>query len=68
MKLCLDHNEIIELTHRVKYSAQRKALNMMGIDHKVRPDGTIAVFVDSLVQQHKMKEHKHKEPNFGAAR
>lgn len=35
--------EIRELTGRSRRDAQARALRGMGIEHKVRPDGTIAV-------------------------
>lgn len=67
MTLTLSHSELIELTHRTKYSAQRRALNMMQIDFKVRPDGTIAVFRDSYNAVQARKQ-KRVEPNWGAVR
>lgn len=39
MSLWLDKNEMIELTNKVKYSAQRRALRAMMIDHITRADG-----------------------------
>ena len=35
--------EVAELTGRSRRDAQARALRGMGIDHRVRPDGTIAV-------------------------
>lgn len=43
----LTEKEIDHLTHKdgkhLRYSTQRKILNAMGITHKVRPDGSLAV-------------------------
>ena len=35
--------EIADLTHRSRRASQRAVLNAMGIQHKVRPDGTLVV-------------------------
>lgn len=35
--------ELAELTGRSRRDAQARALRGMGIEHKVRPDGTVAV-------------------------
>ena len=42
---CTD-TQLYAITHRRRPSAQVRALRAMGIEHKVRPDGT--VFVDVL--------------------
>lgn len=39
----LEEKEIIELTHKSRFSAQVTALRRMGIEHRVRPDGSLAV-------------------------
>jgi hypothetical protein len=39
----LDQSEIEALTGKVRRPAQEKALNSMGIEHKIRPDGKIVV-------------------------
>lgn len=41
--LCLTPEELFSLTKRQKYEAQSKALRSMGIEHRRRPDGSIAV-------------------------
>lgn len=43
MTLTLTREEIEALTHRVKYSAQRRALDAMGIRYEERVDGSPAV-------------------------
>lgn len=39
----LTRNEIEALTDKVRRPAQIKVLNSIGIEHKVRPDGSIAI-------------------------
>lgn len=68
MTLCLTHDEIIELTHKIRYSAQKSALNLMGISHKVRPDGSPFVLKDAIEEHLKMREPKKTRPNFEALR
>jgi hypothetical protein len=51
----LDPDEIAELTSRVQRAAQVKVLRFIGVEHRVRPDGTIAVM------------RAHVEKVFGAA-
>lgn len=41
--LFLSPEQIYALTHRRRSTAQAKALRMMGVQFKVRPDGTVAV-------------------------
>ena len=41
--MILNKAQLIELTGKIKPSAQIRALRSMGIAHKVRPDGTPAV-------------------------
>jgi hypothetical protein len=42
--LCLSEDELYELTHRKRFSAQMRALNSMGIESRARPDRTLAVY------------------------
>jgi hypothetical protein len=53
--LLLTPAELVELTARKMPSAQARALRSMGIEHKVRPDGSVAVL------------RRHVEILFGAA-
>lgn len=39
----LEEDEITLLTHRSQHTAQVRALRFMGIEHKVRADGSVAV-------------------------
>ena len=43
MPMFLSDEELYELTRKRRRTAQQRALNAMGIDHKVRPDGSVAV-------------------------
>ena len=43
MPMFLSDEELYELTRKRRRTAQQRALNAIGIDHKVRPDGSIAV-------------------------
>lgn len=39
----LTNEEVAELTGRTQYAAQVRVLRAMGIEHRVRPNGTIAI-------------------------
>jgi hypothetical protein len=41
--LFLTDEELQELTRRARHSAQVRALRRMGIEHRVRPDGSVLV-------------------------
>lgn len=41
--LNLSYNELVELTHFKISKKQVEALRFMGIEHRVRPDGSVAV-------------------------
>lgn len=71
MSLTLSPDELKELTHKQKPSAQVRALRAMGIEHKVRPDGSVAVLrshVDAQMGAPKQSAAAPAwEPNWGAA-
>lgn len=46
----LDHEEVKGLTNSTGRDAQAKALRAMGIEHKVRPDGSIAILRDHIIK------------------
>lgn len=46
----LDSTEMAELTGRVRSDAQVRALRHMGIEHRVRPDGKVAVLRSHVEQ------------------
>ena len=39
----LSNDEITDLTNRQRSAAQVRALRAMGIEHRIRPDGTVAI-------------------------
>lgn len=41
--MILTHAELVELTGRRVKTAQVRVLRFMGIEHKLRPDGSVAV-------------------------
>jgi hypothetical protein len=41
--MILTPDELEQLTGRIRADAQARALRHMGIDHKLRPDGSVAV-------------------------
>lgn len=43
MGLNLSYSELVELTHFKISKKQVEALRFMGIEHRVRPDGSVAV-------------------------
>ena len=68
--LLLTQEEIHELTGRVQYAAQRKVLNFMGVEHRARPDGSLAVLRAHVEQILGLKTKERKvaefEPNWAA--
>ncbi len=46
----LDREEVKSLTNSTGRAAQSKALRAMGIEHKVRPDGSIAILRDHITK------------------
>jgi hypothetical protein len=66
----LTAEELTELTNRIHRRAQRTVLNFMGIEHKVRPDGSVLVLRSHVEKQMgggttPSSKRKH-EPNWGA--
>jgi len=61
--ICLSKSEISELTGKVRFSAQARALRSMGIDFKIRPDGSIMVYRKDIEAE---TASKTAEPDFGA--
>lgn len=76
--MILNDDELIAITKvrcrkRIKrYALQREVLCLMGIEHKVRPDGSLCVsraHVESLLGgRSATKEQKTIEPNWSAMR
>ncbi len=71
MNLTLSEKELRELTQRQKYTAQVKVLRAMGIEHRIRPDGTVAVLrshLESLMGgARKTRKETEWQPNWSAA-
>lgn len=71
MNLLTPH-QLYDLTHRKKKTAQRAALNQMGIEYKVRPDGSIAVLDEHVLKvmggRVEGNQRKRIEPNWEAMR
>lgn len=67
MTLCLTPQELVEVTGRKYHTAQRKALNAMGIDSKTRPDGSLMVKrSDYYTPARPSGSKKRAEPNWEA--
>lgn len=70
MEMFLDQIELKELTGKTHNDAIINALNFMGVDHKVRPDGSVAVakaFVEKAfgVTVNSKTTGRRIEPNWG---
>ncbi len=68
--MILTNTELIELTGRRVKSAQVRVLRFMGIEHKIRPDGSVVVLRAHVEQVLGLKEPTDKqvevEPNWDA--
>ena len=68
--MMLSRDELVELTGRRAKNAQIRALRFMGIEHKIRPDGSVAVLrahVESVMSGGMLlSQSKEMEPNWGA--
>lgn len=67
----LDPQEVEGLTHRTRCDAQVRALRFMGIEHRVRPDNTVAVLRSHIEQVFGIlpgsrREAKEVEPDWSA--
>lgn len=66
----LTNDEMRLLTNRVQYSAQIRALSAMGIEHRVRPDGSLAVLRSHVERlfggMTESRQRSSVEPNWGA--
>jgi len=69
--MTLSPDELKELTHRCRPGAQARALRAMGIEHKVRPDGSVAVLRSHVEGQmgapNDTRQPAAWEPNWSAA-
>lgn len=70
--IVLTRDEVEALTGRHRKDAQVKALRYMGIEHRVRPDGTVAVLkahIDRILgatSQSSRQRNTRSEPNWAA--
>jgi hypothetical protein len=66
----LSNDEVVALTHRRQWSAQVKMLRAMGIEHRVRGDGTVVVLTRHVEQvlggKQAPVEKPRTEPNWRA--
>ena len=68
----LEDEEIAQLTNRLKKPAQVRVLNAMGIEHKVRPDGSIVILRAHIIKvfdgadEVSRRKKKIPEPNWDA--
>ena len=65
----LEAAEVAELTGYQRRSGQVRALSFMGIDHKIRPDGTVAILRTAMEACFSMRTKgvgKATEPNWDA--
>jgi Domain of unknown function (DUF4224) len=71
-ELFLTDAEIFDLTKKTYGPPRVKALNALGIQHKVRGDGSIAILRDHIMKVFggnmatQAKKPKNAEPNWGA--
>lgn len=67
----LTHEELSELTGKRRRQSQLEALRSMGIQHRIRPDGSLAVLRSHVEKEMGGYEPQDKaevrvEPNWGA--
>lgn len=65
----LTPTEVESLTGRQRHRSQEKALQQMGIDHLVRPDGSVAILRATLEARFgcpRPSRTKPTQPNWGA--
>lgn len=70
-EMWLEPSEIEGMTNRIQHAAQVRVLRGMGIEHRVRPDGTVAVLrahVEKVfgVAPATARKAAPKEPDWGA--
>jgi hypothetical protein len=68
VSICLNSDELYELTHKKRPKAQIRALRDLGIDHKIRADGTPLVLRSAVepVGDPKRQAANDNEPNWDA--
>jgi len=66
LSLCLTKEEIRELTQKVRYAAQVRALSEMRVHHTLRPDGSPVVLHSTLMELMGTPKRKPNQPNFSS--
>lgn len=66
--ICLFADEIEAITGKVRHSAQRRALDVLGVPYRVRPDGSPLVLRADIERQPAEQTKRRPQPNFAAAR
>lgn len=66
LSFCLTKEEIKELTQKVRYGAQVRALSEMGIHHTLRPDGSPVVLHSTLSEVVGSPKRKPSQPDFSS--
>jgi Domain of unknown function (DUF4224) len=66
LSLCLTKEEIRELTLKVRYAAQVRALSEMGVHHTLRPDGSPVVLHSTLTELMGAPKRKPNQPDFSS--
>jgi hypothetical protein len=59
----LSTEELIQLTGRRQGAAQIKILRFMGIEHKIRPDGSVAVLEEHVKSEMGMSDELPRQKN-----
>ena len=56
----LSPDELKQLTQKKQSTSQREVLNFMGIDHRIRPDGSVVVLEEDLINKTPKMEREFK--------
>lgn len=70
-KMFLSHQELVSLTGKKQKAAQVRALRSMCIEHRVRPDGSVAVLLSHINNifggpKEPVQKKSERVPNFAA--
>lgn len=60
MTMWVSHEELVGFTHKQRYSAQAKVLDVEGLKYTRRPDGSIALRQEELDAHTLSRVHKAK--------
>ncbi len=56
----LSPDDLKQLTQKKQSTSQKEVLNFMGIDHRIRPDGTVVVFEEDWINKTPTKAKEFK--------